>query len=330
MPMAIALSSESAIADFSDCAMTSFRLDPYLWLHLAGLAAVPLWLFVAWLGIAAGYPIAPTLVEIILLVSVGIVPILWMQWQRPFSPFCLLLLSLQPSQLSLEQRKILQRLQGNRTRILAGLGVVPMIWVIGQLYTLAPLAQGATPIPNHFLGLGVAAIALLAANLFWQVPLSVVGILLTGQSQFDATEPYPVAEISPAFTSPGFPVQTLLPVVPSAKPPVSAPAAVDSPAATPADPEPDRDEPADTPPTLEPSESVAPVEPSTAVETSVAAPVMAEQPSAAEDDSPPAIDVVAAADPPTTDSNTDEAASTEAEAATDESTSSTDPPTAAE
>ncbi|MDB9495156.1 low-complexity tail membrane protein [Spirulina subsalsa CS-330] len=197
--------------------MTSFRSDPYLWLHLAGLAAVPLWLFVAWLGIAAGYPIAPTLLEIILLVSVGIVPILVMQWKRPFSPFGLLLFSLQPSQLSLAQRKMLQRLQSNRTHFLTGLGVIPMIWIIGQLYTLAPLAQGATPIPNHVVGLGVAAIALLAANLFWQVPLSVVGVLLTRPSQFDATEPYPVAAISAAFTSPGFPVQKILPVASSAQ-----------------------------------------------------------------------------------------------------------------
>jgi hypothetical protein len=186
---------------------------------------VPLWLFVAWLGIAAGYPIAPTLLEIILLVSVGIVPILVMQWKRPFSPFGLLLFSLQPSQLSLAQRKMLQRLQSNRTHFLTGLGVIPMIWIIGQLYTLAPLAQRATPIPNHVVGLGVAAIALLAANLSWQVPLSVVGVLLTRPSQFDATEPYPVAAISAAFTSPGFPVQKILPVVSSASPAVAPPPA---------------------------------------------------------------------------------------------------------
>jgi hypothetical protein len=276
--------------------------------------------------------------EMILLVSVGIVPILWMQWKRPFSPFGLLLLSLQPSQLSLDQRKILQRLQSNRTHILTGLGVIPMIWVIGQLYTLAPLAQGATPIPNHFLGLGVAAIALLAANLFWQVPLSVVGVLLTGRSQFDATEPYPVAEISPAFTSPGFPVQKLLPVVSSAKPPVTAPAAPD------ADTELEQEEPADdapessdTSPTPAASESVATVEAASAVETSVEAPVITEQSSAAEDDSPPAIDAVAAEEAiaaenaPTADADTDEATTTAGEAATDESASSTDPPpTAAE
>jgi hypothetical protein len=41
--------------------MQPWRSDPYLWVHLAGLATVPLWIDLCLLGLAVGNPALPGL-----------------------------------------------------------------------------------------------------------------------------------------------------------------------------------------------------------------------------------------------------------------------------
>ncbi|MEA5418072.1 low-complexity tail membrane protein [Spirulina sp. CCNP1310] len=190
-----------------------FRRDPYLWLHLTSLATLPLWLWVAWLGVAAGQPILPVTVEIFLLVTVAVVPWVWLQWTRPVNPFGVWLLVLLPNQLTPVQRQWLTRLKGKTTGILAVIIALPMVWLVGQIYGFAPLAQAVTPVPNHVLGFGLGAIALFCANGMVQVSGSMGALLLTGEAKFTATADYPVAQIRQDFLNIGLPVQRLLPTI---------------------------------------------------------------------------------------------------------------------
>ncbi|MEM8641866.1 MAG: low-complexity tail membrane protein [Cyanobacteria bacterium P01_G01_bin.54] len=198
------------------------RQDPYLWLHIAGLAVLPLWGLVLWLGVAAGEPWFPYGVEEALLVVLGAAPWLWVQWQRPFNPFSVLAIALTPNCLTPEQRQWLQVLKGPRTRIVAVLAVLPAVWWLGQCYRLAPLAISVTPIPNHGLGLLVAAIAFSGANLFLQVSLSMVGLLLlTSEQQFAAAKPYAVDRIGSDFFRFGPQLPQILPPLKPIAPPVT-------------------------------------------------------------------------------------------------------------
>jgi hypothetical protein len=87
--------------------MRSFWTEPFLWIHLAGIAALPLALELVWLGLAVGDPILPVWLELLLVAAVGIVPVLWMQLTRPFDIFSILVLAMKPEQLTQEQRRLL-------------------------------------------------------------------------------------------------------------------------------------------------------------------------------------------------------------------------------
>ncbi|MEA5470235.1 low-complexity tail membrane protein [Spirulina sp. 06S082] len=202
--------------------MNSFRSEPFLWIHLAGLAVVPLSLLAVWLGLAAGDPVLPYSLEIAFLAIAGILPIAWMQWQRPFDIFSLLVLAVRPDRLTLEQRQILRLFKTVKTRIAAIAVAIFMIWAIWQIYTLAPLAAIATPLSGrwHLLGLLLAAIAFLFANLFLQIPVSVLGVLLTSDSRFEEVEPYEVENIGQDFFIFGIRIDNILAI---ASPEMAAP-----------------------------------------------------------------------------------------------------------
>jgi hypothetical protein len=60
-------------------------------------------------------------------------------------------------------------------------------------------------------GLLEAGLAFIASNLFLQIPLSVVQVLLASESEFAAIEPYPVEKTPQDFTIPGVRVNRILP-----------------------------------------------------------------------------------------------------------------------
>lgn len=219
--------------------MRSFWFDPYLWVHLAGIAAVPLFLGFCLLGLAIGSPLFPAWFELLLVGAIGILPILWMQWQRPFSIFSLLLLALKPAQLTEEQRRILQRFKTPLNRILAVLSAVAMAWALWQLYKIAPtVAPGLFPGISRGVALLVAAIAFLGSNLFLQVPVSVLAVLFTNEAAFATTPPYPPERITEDFTIPGIRVDKILPPLlrplPATAPSPSVPVKSSAPIAQPA------------------------------------------------------------------------------------------------
>lgn len=193
--------------------MQSFRLDPYLWIHLAGLAALPILLEVCLLGLAVGYPLLPPVLEVAILAAIGIAPILWMQWTRPFYIFSLMAVALQPEKLSDQQRQMLHFFKTPVAKAFTLIAPVILIWALWQLYKLAPIAADFTPISSQLriVGLLVAAIAFLACNLFLQVPLSVLHVLLVSPQSVENAEAYAVAEIPQNFTLIGLRIPKILP-----------------------------------------------------------------------------------------------------------------------
>ncbi len=205
--------------------MRSFKLEPFLWIHLAGLAALPLLLQVVWLGLGIGQPFLPIGLELTLVALIGVGPVLWMQWQQPFDIFSLLAIALRPQQLTDDQRRILQLFKTPRQRVLALVAAAIAVWLLLQIYRWSPLAIGVTPLASQgrLVGLAIASLAFLASNLFLQVPVSVVGVLLRSQQRFATAEPYTSDRVAADFSVLGWRVQQILPAL--ATPPAPTPTA---------------------------------------------------------------------------------------------------------
>ncbi|AFZ19178.1 low-complexity tail membrane protein [Allocoleopsis franciscana] len=192
--------------------MRSFWTEPFLWIHLAGLAACPLALELVWLGLAVGDPILPVWLEFFLVAAIGLGPILWMQLTRPFDIFSILIFALKPEQLTQEQRRLLSLFKTKTNRVITIAATVLLLWVLWQIYRVAPVAAPVVPLSPrwHFLGLLGAGLAFLISHLFLQVPVAVAQVLLTSESEFVAATPYPVEKIPQDFTVPGVRVNKIL------------------------------------------------------------------------------------------------------------------------
>ncbi|MCY7278018.1 MAG: low-complexity tail membrane protein, partial [Phormidesmis sp. CAN_BIN44] len=112
-----------------------------------------------------------------------------------------------------DQRRILTLFKARRSAIWIGLGTLLMLVMLRQIYYVAPIAAEVTPFAPGLRGLGlvIAAIAFLASNLFLQVPLSVIRVLLTSDQTFAVTEPFAVENIPQAFSVLGLRVNQILP-----------------------------------------------------------------------------------------------------------------------
>lgn len=212
--------------------MRSSWSEPYLWVHLAGLAVAPIFLELCLLGLASAGMKLPADLVLLFVAAVGIVPIFWMQWQRPFCIFSLLPLVLKPSELTERQRQILQQFKTPITKgitVVVAIGALAILWQLNQWVPLVSPAAKVVP-GQAFGGLLLAAGAFLLSNLFLQVPASVLQVLLTPDAQLAKAEPYPVAQIPQDFTLIGLRVKQILPPVTQA--PIPTGAATKSPAAT--------------------------------------------------------------------------------------------------
>ncbi len=193
--------------------MSSFRLDPYLWVHLAGLAAAPLFLELVWWGLSLGDPLPFPILELVLVALVGLLPIFWMQWNKPFSIYSLVFLSLKSDALTVEQKQVLTLFKQPVQRLLTISLTGAMLLVLWLIYQQAPLASSLAEqfLPLiRVLGLLIAAINFLLANLFVQVPLSALLVLLTSPEKFNLTTPWEIEKISQDFTVIGWKVKQIL------------------------------------------------------------------------------------------------------------------------
>jgi hypothetical protein len=193
--------------------MKSWRLDPYLWIHLAGLAALPLFLGLTWLALGIGYPLPLYWLELAFLLLVGIFPVFWMQWTRPFDIYSLLVVALKPEKLTQEQLKILSLMKNKKQRLWSLIAALLMIGIFWKLYEWAPLSVLSWDFlpQNRILGLFLAALAILASHLFLQVPLAVISVLLTPGKEWEITPPFALAKIRESFTLLGWKVDKIIP-----------------------------------------------------------------------------------------------------------------------
>lgn len=193
--------------------MRSFWIDPFLWIHLAGLAALPVFLELCLVGFAVGDPLLPPWLELLLVAVIGAAPVVWMQWQRPFYIFSLVALALKPEQLTEPQRQLLTRFKSQRIRVLAAVVPVLLFLLLRQLYAISPLTAPVLPFSDDWrlFGLILAAIGFFGSNLFLQVPASVLAVMAVSESEFAATGAYPVDQIRQNFSLIGLPVNQILP-----------------------------------------------------------------------------------------------------------------------
>ncbi len=194
--------------------MRSFRSEPFLWIHLSGLAVLPLFLQAVWLGLAVGDPVLPFWLEFLPIAVVGILPVLWMQWNRPFDIFSILILAIKSEELTPEQLKILSLFKTTKHRLIAVVTAVFLFWLLWKIYLVAPAVAMVAPFPPQwrFAGLLLAALGFLASNLFLQIPVSVLGVLTTSQEQFGQQEPWDRNTLTQDFVIPGFRVKQILPI----------------------------------------------------------------------------------------------------------------------
>ncbi len=185
--------------------MTTFRSEPFLWIHLSGIAVVPLALLIMAGGLAIGTPLTPYGLELTFLVAIAWLPIMAMQWFRPFEIFSLLIVAIRPSSLTESQRRVLALFKQPKQRWVTLLGGLLSLALLWGVYLYAPIFYAlVVNLPQiRLLGLLTAAIAYLMANLFLQVPLSVLGVLLTPQANYEASAPVEPETIPKFFTVPG-------------------------------------------------------------------------------------------------------------------------------
>jgi hypothetical protein len=193
----------------------SFRAEPFLWIHLAGIAVVPLALLTMMLGLAVGTPFSVYGGEVIFLIVFGWLPVMVMQWFKPFEIFSLLIIALRPDSLGESQLRILSLFKRGQQRWITLLGGMISLGLLWLVYYFAPIAYPwVTNFPQiRLAGLLLGAIAYFMANLFFQVPLSVLGVLSTAQASFEAATPLDPDEIKQGFTIPGIKLRQI-PLVP--------------------------------------------------------------------------------------------------------------------
>lgn len=189
----------------------NIRSEPFLWIHLIGIALFPALIGVTLVSLSVGTSF-PYFVELFLLVATGILPILVMQLVRPFDIFSVLIFSLKPECLTDEQRQILSLFSTFKQKLLSVIAACLMLAILWLVYCLSPLAIGiADFLPQwRTLGLAIASFSFLLGNLFFQIPLSVLLVLKTRESDLTRIEPYSTAEIEQNFTVPGIKVSNIL------------------------------------------------------------------------------------------------------------------------
>ena len=189
----------------------NIRSEPFLWIHLTGIALFPALIGLTLISLAVGNSF-PYFVELPLLVVTGIFPILVMQLVRPFDIFSILIFSIQPENLTDERRQILSLLATWKQKSASIIAALLMLLTLWLLYCLSPLAVGlADFLPQwRTLGLAIASFSFLLGNLFLQIPLSVLLVLKTKESERASVEPYPTTEIEQNFTVPGIKVNKIL------------------------------------------------------------------------------------------------------------------------
>lgn len=154
----------------------------------------------------------PIWLEVSFVAAIGVLPVVWMQLQRPFYIFAVLAIALKQEKLTTQQRQILSLINTRINKVLSLLAAVLLVTVLWQLYQIAPVV-GLAPFPSEWriLGLLLAGCSFALGNLFFQIPVSVVRVLVTSDAEFAAINPYSQEKIAPDFMILGLQVNQVLP-----------------------------------------------------------------------------------------------------------------------
>ena len=188
--------------------MFKVQQNRYLWVHLVGLAAVPLLLDICLAGLASAGPALPFKFQFWAIALICIAPSAWMQIQRPFYIYSLPPLAVKPSALSEDDRRCLTVLKSWQIKALAGLTAIFSLWLLSRLYDRLPQIL---PVMEPSVGLASAVAAFFFACLFLQISVSVVRSLLIGQDTLQRVKPIETSEIAASFFIPGLRVNKILP-----------------------------------------------------------------------------------------------------------------------
>jgi hypothetical protein len=188
-------------------------LDPYLWLHVTGLALLPLSLALVAIALAWGTPLPFAVGELVLVVLLGGVPVWALQILRPWNPFSFLFFQIPPERMDERQKQILRLIQGTRKPLLNILGAVVMVVLLWQIAHYAPLASSVSAgfWQWRVIGLVLAIAGFLLSNILLQIPLTLLPTLLLSEKTVSEIEPHPNVSIRRDFACWGIPMGQLFP-----------------------------------------------------------------------------------------------------------------------
>ena len=189
--------------------MFKVQQNRYLWVHLVGLAAVPLLLDICLAGLASAGSALAFKAQFWLVALIGIVPSAWMQIQKPFYIYSLPPLAVKPGSLSEDERRCLTVLKSWQIKALAGLTAGFLLWLLVQLYERLPQVS---PVMEPGVGLVSAITAFFFACLFLQISVSVVRSLLIGRETLKRVKPFEESAIATNFLIPGIRINKIFPV----------------------------------------------------------------------------------------------------------------------
>jgi len=182
------------------------RSELFLWIHLGGIVMFPFFFLLTSVGLTVGQGYS-YFVEIPLAIALAILPVLLMQLYRPFNIFSVLFVSLNPQSLSENQRRILALFQRKQQKFVNAIAAVFMLLSLGLAYYLSStvtISKIADLLPQqHFMGLTIAIVAFFGSNLFFQIPLSALQVLLAKESEIAQIELYTPEVVADQFTTPG-------------------------------------------------------------------------------------------------------------------------------
>lgn len=189
--------------------------DPYLWLHLVGLATLPLTLALVAIALAWGIPLPFATAELILIVLIGGVPVWVLQILRPWQPFGFLFFQIPPERMDERQKQILRLIQGTRQPVLNVVGAVFMVILLWQLAHYAPLATGMSEgfWQWRLIGLGLAIAGFFLGNVSLQMSLTLLPALFQSEKTVKAMDQHPNVSIRRDFACWGLPMGQLFPSV---------------------------------------------------------------------------------------------------------------------
>jgi len=193
--------------------MTNFKLEPYLWLHFAGLAVIPFSLIGLWLSLSISSPFGLWWLDFLIVAILGIMPIFFLQLKKPLNIFSFLLLGIYPNLLEEKQRKILSLIKDKSQKIIQIITCLLSLIVLFILYYFAPVASFLTSnFPqNRIFAIILASFFLGITIFFAQIVMIILRIFLISQANFNQILPYPVERIYIDFLTPPFLVKKILP-----------------------------------------------------------------------------------------------------------------------